>query len=82
VRDALLLGVLVISFATLLTAHVAIAVRLFMKSRPRYRGVVAFMVPPLAPFWAYTHGFRRMCWLWVGAVTCYAVAITVATAMQ
>jgi hypothetical protein len=80
VRDAVLLGALLISFATLITAHVAIAVRLALHARPRYRGIVAFVVPPLAPYWAHAHGFRKTCWLWVSAVTCYALAVVLAAA--
>jgi hypothetical protein len=73
VRDYAVLAGLLLSFATLLTTHVAIAVRLGLRARPRYRGVVALLVPPLAPFWAYEQRWRTMVLLWVGAVAVYLV---------
>jgi hypothetical protein len=82
VRDGVLLAVLLLSFAAVVTAHVAIAVRLAVHGRPRYRGLVALVVPPLAPYWAYTVGFRALCWTWVASVTCYAVALTLASVMN
>ena len=73
-RDFVVLAALLLSFATLLTTHVAIAVRLTWRARPRYRGVVALLVPPLAPWWAYEQRWRRMALVWLGAVAVYLVA--------
>ncbi len=72
-NDKLVLAALLVSFATLVTTHVVIAVRLLWRARPRYRGLVALVVPPLAPVWAYGEQWRRLCWLWVGSVVVYAV---------
>jgi hypothetical protein len=77
VKDAVVVAVLVASFAALVTTHLAVAVRLTWR-RPRYRGLVALIVPPLAPLWAYEAGWRRLSWLWVGAVAVYAAAVAVA----
>ena len=72
-RDYAVLAALLVSFATLLTTHVVIAVRLTLRARPRYRGVVALLVPPLAPWWAYQEHWGRLVLLWVGAVAVYLV---------
>ena len=48
-RDGILVGGLVIAFATLVTVHVAIVLGLAWQS-PRWRALAAFFVPPLAPY--------------------------------
>ncbi len=73
-RDVLVLAALLLSFAALVTTHLAIAVRLLWRVRPWYRGLVAALVPPLAPIWAWRQQWRRMCYLWIGAVVVYALA--------
>jgi hypothetical protein len=77
VRDAALWLTLVVAFATFLIAHLFIAVRLCLH-RPRYRGLVALVVLPLAPRWAYTHRWLRAFWIWLGAAALYGVALTIA----
>lgn len=76
------LGALLASFATLVTAHVAIAVRLFFGAKPRYRGILALIVPPLAPMWAHRERWRKLCWTWVGAVLVYASLLAVASLLR
>ncbi len=76
-RDGWILALLVSSFAVLLTTHVAIAVRLIMRS-PRYKGVLALVVVPLGPYWARTNGWTRSFWLWCGAAACYAAMLALA----
>jgi hypothetical protein len=73
VADYLVLALLVVSFATLVTVHVFIAARLVLKQKPRWRGLLALIVPPLAPIWAYRTGWRRSSTLWVAAVLAYLV---------
>ena len=77
--DLVLLAALVVAFATLTTVHLAIAARLTLRARPRWRGLVALLVPPLAPIWAYREGWSRSASLWVAAVLIYVVARIVAT---
>jgi hypothetical protein len=77
-RDAITLALLVLAFATLVTTHVAIALRLVLRATPRYRGLVALLVPPLAPYWAWTERWRKLSTLWVGAVVLYALLVAVA----
>ncbi|MBI4950442.1 MAG: hypothetical protein HY908_00265 [Myxococcales bacterium] len=77
-RDALVMGGLLVSFATLVTLHVAIGARLVRRVRPWYRGLIAVVVPPLAPIWAYEQGWRRMTLSWVGAICLYALTLALA----
>lgn len=70
----MVLGAVILGFATLVTVHVFIAVRLFLRARPRWRGLVALVVPPLAPIWAYREGWRVAPTVWLVAVLVYLVA--------
>lgn len=74
-KDYLVLAGLVVAFATLVTVHVFIAARLVLRARPRWRGGLALIVPPLAPIWAWREGWRRSAQLWVLAVVAYGVAL-------
>ena len=71
VKDGVVLGGLLLAFATLITIHIAIAVRMVVRVQPRYRGLVALFVVPLAPLWAYEQRWRRMSIVWVAALFCY-----------
>jgi hypothetical protein len=73
-RDVAVTLVLVLSFAALVTAHVAIVVGLVAK-RPRWRAAVALLVAPLAPYWAFTGGMKARGSIWIGSVCLYAAAL-------
>ncbi|MCC6900938.1 MAG: hypothetical protein IT377_18315 [Polyangiaceae bacterium] len=75
--DRVVLGALVVSFASWVTAHVALAFGLAL-GRPRWRGPVAFLVPPLAPYWGMEAGMKRRAGIWVTALVVYALARIVA----
>lgn len=77
VVDAVVLIALVVSFAALVTAHVALAFGLTL-ARPRWRGPVALLVPPLAPYWGMEAGMKRRAAVWVTALVIYALARIVA----
>ena len=79
VLDGILSALLFVGLATLVTVHVALAARLG-RQRPRWRGLVALVVPPLAVMWAFREGWRRTAFLWLGAVAVYTAALTVALA--
>jgi hypothetical protein len=74
VRDVVILAVLVVAFATLVTVHVFISARLALRARPRWRGAVALVVPPLAPIWGFREGWMRSASVWIAAVVVYVVA--------
>jgi hypothetical protein len=78
VKDAIILAGLVLGFATLVTVHVALAYRLTVRARPRWRGPVALVVPPLAVIWAFKEGWRRSAVVWLGAVLIYVIALIAA----
>ena len=71
--DVAVLIALVVSFAVLCTVHVALAVGLTLQ-RPRWRGPLAFAVPPLAPYWGMEVGMKRRAGIWVAALTVYVLA--------
>jgi hypothetical protein len=74
VKDTIVLAILLLAFATLITVHIGVASRLVLRARPRWRGVLALVVPPLAPIWAFREGWRRSAILWIAAVVVYLVA--------
>ncbi len=59
VKDIAATATLVLSFAAWVTTHVALAARLALRSQPRWRGLVALVVPPLAPMYGFRLGWRR-----------------------
>jgi hypothetical protein len=80
VKDIVVVAALILGFAALVTTHVAIASRLAWRERPRWRGLVALVVPPLAVLWALRAGWRRTAVLWLIAVLVYVVALVAAQA--
>jgi len=76
-RDIIVIGGLVLAFATLISAHVAIAYGL-LKQSPRWRAALAFLVPPLAPYWALRLGMMVRGTVWVAAVIAYATFLGLA----
>jgi hypothetical protein len=73
VKDIVIVGLLLVAFAWLITIHVTIVVGL-AKKQPRWRALVAFVLPVLAPYWAYKEGMRTRTYLWAGGIAVYLVA--------
>ncbi len=71
--DGLVFIAVVGAFAIAVTAHVAIVFGLAMR-RPRWRAVVALLVPPFAPYWAVREQMRFRAAMWVVGVVGYAAA--------
>ena len=69
VVPALLLGAFV-------TTHVALSAAVAQATRP-FRGVLAFIVLPLAPYWGWQANRRRLAALWIAAFASYAIALVV-----
>jgi len=65
------------SFGLLLASHVALSVGLFLLG-PWYRGLIAFVVPPLAPFWGYYGKLHTRALLWVLALVTHVACLTAA----
>ena len=72
--DYVVLGGVIVAFAVWVTVHVTLAVGIGRRLSFG-RGLVAFVVVPLAPYW----GFRERMWirgsLWALAAVGYAVAL-------
>jgi hypothetical protein len=79
VKDLILMAALTLGLATLITTHVSLVWRLF-RLKPRWRGLVALLVPPLGVIWALREGWKRTAGLWIGAVAVYLVALIAALA--
>jgi hypothetical protein len=72
--DTAIVTLLVGSFATLVTVHLALAVGL-VRRRPHWRGAAALVVPPLAPYWGFRVGMRKRVIVWLAALSLYAVSL-------
>jgi hypothetical protein len=65
---------LVVAFATLVTVHIAIAFGLARRP-PRWHGLLALVVAPLAPWWGWQARMRVRGVLWVAAAATYGIAL-------
>ena len=72
-KDMILVGAVVLAFAFLVTAHVAIVVGLLSKA-PRWRAGAALVLAPLAPYWAWRERMRIRAGLWTAGLVVYVVA--------
>lgn len=73
-KDIIVVALVVLAFAWIVTTHVAITFGLARRD-PRWRAIVAFAVPPLAPYWAWREHMRTRAGLWVFGVLVYVVAL-------
>ncbi len=68
---------LTVALAVHVVAHVALSILLAQKE-PRWRGLVAFVLPPLAFWWGLESGRRRLAFVWLGALALYAFGVAAA----
>jgi len=78
-KDMIVVGALLVAFALMVTAHVAITIGLARRA-PRWRAPVAFLVLPLAPYWAWRGQMKVRAGIWAGALVLYAMATAMARA--
>jgi hypothetical protein len=71
--DAFLVIVIVTSFALFVTTHVAIAAGLLGR-KPRLRGLLALVVPPVAPYFGIREGMWIRSIVWVLSLAVYVGA--------
>ena len=71
------LGILIVSLALLLTVHVLLLVRLLGKPQP-LQGLVALVLPPIAPVFAWQRGARVLSGLWGLFAALYIVSFVLA----
>ena len=76
-RDIIVTSTVIGAFALLLTLHVAIAAALSAR-RPRWRALVALLVPPFAPYFAFREKMRARGWAWLAACAVYATGLALA----
>jgi len=69
--------VLALSLGLLAASHVSLSVGLGLLG-PWHRGLVAFLVPPLAPFWGLHTKLRKRALLWVAAFAVHVICLTAA----
>ena len=68
----------VLAFALLVTAHLAIAVGLVAKT-PKWRALVALVFAPMAPYWAWREHMRIRAGIWAAGLVLYVVALIAAS---
>lgn len=73
VRDLIVVIVAMVSCALLLIAHASIVAALATRS-PRWRALVALVVPPLAPYWALREKLPGRAVTWIASAVVYAIA--------
>lgn len=78
-KDSILVAAVVLAFALLATVHVTIAAGLLRRASKR-RALVAFVVAPLAPLFAWRAHMRVRAGLWAGAALLYCAALLAASA--
>jgi hypothetical protein len=76
-RDEIVAGALLLAFAVVVTAHLTLVAGLAWRA-PRWRALVALVVPPLAPYWGWD-GLRQRSVVWLAAAAVYVVLRVVAS---
>jgi hypothetical protein len=76
--DLALIIALVVSAGVLLSTHVSLSVEL-ARLGPWHRGLVAFVVPPLAPYWGYHGKLHRRSLIWIIALVIQLACLTAAS---
>jgi hypothetical protein len=71
--DYFLYGALIVTLAAFFTLHVWLSVAL-LAEKPRWRGLVAFFVPPLAPVYGVRAGKKKRAIAWVVLLVLYVLA--------
>lgn len=74
VRDVIIMAAVLVPFAAFVTVHVALAGRLTLRMHPRWRGLVALLLPPFAPIWGFREGMRKLSWAWLIVLGVYVLA--------
>jgi hypothetical protein len=75
--DFVLLGLVSVAVGLHLAAHVTLVIGL-MRRGPWWHGLLALLVPPLAPYWGYEARLRKRVTLWVVSLALYLASVTAA----
>ncbi|HVU04841.1 MAG TPA: hypothetical protein VHE30_23985 [Polyangiaceae bacterium] len=76
--DVFLLAALVVSFATLVAAHLSLSFGLAFRD-PWWRGAVALVVPPFAPFFGFRERMFVRVALWAAGAVAWVLSSVVST---
>ena len=76
-KDLILVVMLVLAFALLITAHIAIVYGLAVRA-PRWRAGAALVIAPLGVYWAWRGQMRIRAGIWGAALVLYALATIIA----
>jgi hypothetical protein len=76
VKDLVVVITLVLAFALLITAQVAIVYGLALRP-PRWRAAAAVFVAPLGAYWAWRGQMRIRAGIWAAALALYVLATIV-----
>jgi hypothetical protein len=74
----MLAWLLALALVVHLGAHVVLAIGLARRAGFG-RALVAFFVPPLAPYWGWQSGLHRETYAWGGALAAYALGVMLVT---
>jgi hypothetical protein len=72
-RDVIVLLLMVLGLGILFTAQVRLVFVLVFFEKPRWRGLLALLLPPLAPWFGWRAGRRWNAGVWLFAALLYAV---------
>lgn len=72
-RDRLLVALLALGFAALVTSHLSLVFGLAQRS-PKARALLAFVIPPLAPYWGMREHMGARAVMWIASAVIYATA--------
>ena len=75
--DFALLALISVAVGLHLVAHVTLVIGLLRRD-PWWHGLVAFVVPPLAPYWGYEAKLRGRVTLWLTTLAIYLASATAA----
>ncbi len=76
-RDLVVFVATVVLFAVFVTIHFMLAIGLSRRA-PRWRGPVALVVAPLAPWWAWRDKMRAGVVLWLVFAVAYFICVALA----
>jgi hypothetical protein len=71
--DLVIYGLILLLFASWVSVHVLLCVRLGRVVW--WRGLVGFVVFPVAPFWAQSHNVRKLPGVWLVLAFLYALSL-------
>jgi hypothetical protein len=75
--DLVLLTLICVAVGLHLVAHVTLVIGLLLRD-PWWHGLLAFVVPPLAPYWGYEARLRGRVTLWITTLAVYLASVTAA----